>query len=417
MATPNSIVLSPDLITRQRQSGLNLSAFLETEDPTSEYGPSERMDAFQRQLAKLDIRTASDPNTGIVAHPFNRFFENPNDKNDEGRFLAREWIMRQFRTMSDYWATHKRKSYHDVDGQRISGTIERLFDTEAPLSFTLFPPAVLPELRFIEIQPTMLPELLARTRTVAAETFYAEYLNDTAATAEARMYRVEQKAELPIITFDTSSHLVRNYKYGRRIQQTYEQMRRMSMDMVSWAIMYVAARNARDKEDAALYTIINGDGNASTAATSVNGSTYDTGGALTLKMWLNWRFAQFVRPYKLTTVVANPAAIVKLMLLSAGTANIAPAFYLQTSESGAVDITETRTTLEGIRMVDNTAMVNDNYVGIDKNAACEMVLEANSDIVETDRVISRQYTEIALSENVGFSIATLNQNQNLVATS
>src|SRR5579859_121006 len=149
MATPNSLVLSDQLIERARASKMNLSAFLEKEDPTSAYGRGERLDAFQRQLAKLDIKTATDLNTGIIADPFIRFFENPNDAAGEGRYLAAEWCQRQFRVMTDYWTNHKRKTYHDADGNRIQDTITRLFDTEQPLSFTLFPPAVLPELRFI----------------------------------------------------------------------------------------------------------------------------------------------------------------------------------------------------------------------------------------------------------------------------
>lgn len=391
-------VLGTLLLSDQKRSGMSLSNFLEKLDPTEDYGPGEHLDAFQRCLKDLDIRTAGDLSNGVVAHNFERFYDNSDGRGDERKMLAAEWMNR----------TYKQAVYGTPAPQ-----INRLFDSQAPLNFTTFPPTVLPEMRFKQIQPTALPFLLSRTRTIATESFQALYLNDAQATGEARFSRVEEWGEVPAVSFTTSVNTIKVAKFGRRLRQSYEQMRRMNMDLVSWAISYIAAQAARDKEDAAVDIIINGDGNALTPATANSGSTYDAaaGGLLTLKMWLNFRAQAFVRPYRLTTVLAAPADITNLYLLSAGNAYLPSYIQQGGTVPNAVIGTPVRTTLDGVQIVDNSSIPANKFVCIDSTAALEMVIEANADIVETDRIIQNQYQDITLTESLGFVIATLGQNQ------
>ena len=259
-------------LAEAKNQKLSLSAFLEKEDPTGAYGSGEKSDAFQRQLALYDIKVANNPITGERAHEFGRFWDDSDGKGAQRKLLVGEWMNRAYRAAS----------YGIVTG-------ERLFDAQAPLSYTVYPPTILPEMRFKQIQPSALPFLVARTRTIQTESFRALYLTDTASKTEARMSRVEEGAEIPVATFYTGENASVVRKYGRRLRYTYEQMRRMNIDLVQWGINYVAAVAARDKEDDAIDIIVNGDGNSGTAATSSNGSTYDSGAAnkLTLKMLMN----------------------------------------------------------------------------------------------------------------------------------
>ena len=397
MAT--DFVLSRGFADERHKHGMSLSAWLEANDPTSKYGANEHTDAFQRQLINLDIRTVSDHNSGMVAHGFDRWFDNSDGLGEQRKLLVSEWMNRTYKAAAN-----------------VTGT--RLFDSQAPLSYTVYPPTVLPDLRFLQIQPTALPYMIARIRTISTETFMALYLQDSAATGEARMARVEEYAEIPTVSFDTSVNQIRVKKYGRRLEISYEQMRRMNNDMVAWSIQYIAARAARDKEDAALDVLINGDGNLLTSATSNNGSTYDSAaaGKLTLKMWIAWRLQAFTRPYVMNTIVANPADIANIYMLAAATANIAAATLLQSSQPVSTSVTPVRTTLDGVRLIDNANVPVGTILGFDNSASLEYVVEAGADIVETDRVITAQYQNIVLTETNGFAIATLNQNQALVTT-
>lgn len=418
-----------------KDRGMSLSMLLEAEDPTSAYPPHEqvvngiRMDAFRRQLAKSDIRVSSDLFNRIPAHKMERFFE-PAEKlgGNDGAMLAIEWMNRTYKGASFagdaqqpgiMWQRSLDKPkgnaglFNPADGQR--------FPVDVPLNFTLFPPAIYDQLRFQQVQPSALQYLIARTRVIDSENFKALYLSNdnpgSTAFLGARLRRVEPFAEPQIWTFATGENVISVVKYANALRMSYEQMRRMEIDLVGWAISYIAQVADRDKEDSAVNIIINGDGNASSAATSYNGSTLDgaAGGAMTLKMWLAWRY-KWTRPYTARVVIGAPADLIPLFLLSAGTANFAPQFYLQNNMTQAVNVMPVRTTLEGVLAVDNTTGAANTLTGIDSSAALEMVLENGSNIVQMDQVIRNQFNEIVFSENIGWDIAIRNQNKVLAYT-
>jgi hypothetical protein len=413
-------VVNRRVIDDARKQGMTLSAFLETLDPTDRYSPSEpesQMDAFQRQLARYDIRTASNPYTGQLAHTWGRFFESDElGTKEERAALAAEWLSRQYRINSVrnlsnvQWAGKFNRGSGFVDaGVRAPN--------DAPLGYVLFPPATAPELRYQQLQPSALPFLIARTRYENAQNFFGLYLDDTQAEANARLSRTSEYASLRRFRFDTSEKSVSVKKYGGLLEMSYEQMRRMSLDMVSWAIMYIAAKADNDKEATAIDVLVNGDGNSGSAATSTSGSTLDgaASGALTLKMYLMWTML-WKRPYSVNTIVGRDAALVDLLLLNAGSANIAPVMLLGQNAPGVTRINLVRNTTDGVAAIDSDQVAANTLLGINRETALEMIMETGSEIVETDRVIDGQYTQIAFSENLAFMMATLGQNRTLAFT-
>lgn len=399
---------------------MNLSAFLETLDPTAKYPIHERhMDAFERQLAKHDIRTQSDPVSGLICHEWGRFFETDEQGTKEQRSaLAAEWLNRRYRRKARV-IPRKAQAVGGIPSNKTGAweTGGARFPTDVPLSYSLYPAEALNELRFQQLQPSRLDLLIARTRMINAETFAALYLTDSQASSEAKMPRVEEFAELPEVKFQTSEQMIRVKKYGRQLKMSYEQMRRMQIDMVGWAVDYIAARAAADKEDTAIDVLVNGDTNSGTAATNNNGSTLDSGaaGALTLKMWLKWRML-WTSPYGSNVVIGTDDAIVTLMLLNAGSANIAPAILLGDRAPDALNIRLVGATLDGLSAINDSTAPANKLLALDNNWALEMVQEVGSDIVETDKVISAQYSFITISESVGFAIATKGQNRTLSYT-
>lgn len=407
-------VMGMQLVKDAYRHGMTVSRFLEELDPTSNYPAHQQgMDAFQRQLARYDIRTASDYLNGVPAHTCARFYDDDElGSKEERSALFGEWMSREYRKYTRI--VPRRGVWSDPSAQ----TQVRFPLQDVPTSFTLYPPEVLRELRYQQLAPSALNVLIARQRMISSETFTALYLNDSQAKSAAHMSRVEEYAQVPTVRFDSAEQSARVKKYGRRLQMSYEQARRMQIDMLSWGIAYIAQVADLDKEAEAVDILINGDGNSGTAATSTNGSTLDAAaaGAMTLKMWLRWRF-KWARPYSANVIVAPESSVVTALLLQAGTANLAPTTLVgSTNPQAGTQITLFRNTLDGIVAVDNTGVSANTVLGLDSRWTLEMVSEAGADIIETDRIMSAQYSEVTLTESVGFCIATKGQNQILAYT-
>ena len=402
--------ITRDLVRESFEKGMTVSSMLESLDPSHAYPARERgLDAFQRQLARLNIRTSSSPAAGIAAHTFERFFSNPEDVDGEGAFLAAEWISR---TYPEAARVVPRSQF----GVRTIEKRAPSVSTGVPLSDVIWPEAMDPMMRYQELEPSLLSTLVGRTRMIDSDTFKAFYLDDATVEADARLKRVTEYGEIPPMKIVGSDQTINAYKYGRRLMASYESMRRMSLDLISWAIQYIAAKADSDKFLTALDVIYNGDGNSGTAGTNTNGSTLDAGagGALTLKMWLSWGML-WTRPHRMNVVAGDNAAIVALLMLNAGSANLPPSEAVRIP--GAVgDISLARPVYGGIVAINDTSMTAAKLLGFDNRYTLEMVTEAGADLVEFDRIVARQYDEVVISEVVGFDIMTLGQNRILSYT-
>jgi hypothetical protein len=66
--------------------------------------------------------------------------------------------------------------------------------------------------------------------------------------------------------------------------------------------------------------------------------------------------------------------------------------------------------MDGVVLIDNTTVAANTLLGVDGRYALEMLLEAGSDIVETNKIIQNQYNQIVITENVGFDILIKQKN-------
>lgn len=405
--------LTTNLITEAQNRNMSLSAFLETLDPSSQYSAADRMgDAYTRQLARHDIRTASDFVNGITAHSWERFYEK-----EETKVLAYEYLKRQVRNRAQLVPRNNMMMAGGLSQGGIYGSDgARLPITAVPTSYVLAPPNVDPNLRYNALQPSMLSYLVARVRLIQGQTTEAIGLStDTTTEAGTKMARVTEYAELPRIRVTTGETAIRVSKYGFAIDMSYEAMRRWPIDLVGWTVMYGQDNAERDKEDQAIDVLINGDGNSGTSATNTNGSTLDStaAGKLTLKMDIAWRVNQWRRPYLVDVIAGRATGMVDRMLLNGGSANVAPVVYLASSMPTAMNMNVPRTSLDGLTFIDNSTVPANKLLGIDSRYTLEMVIEAGSDIQEAERVIRAQYTTVTISENMAFDIIIKGLNQTL----
>jgi hypothetical protein len=222
--------------------------------------------------------------------------------------------------------------------------------------------------------------------------------------AALRLYRIGETSEIPMADLTTSERQYTIRKYGRGLRVSYEALRRQRIDKIAFWIRWQALQAEVDKVVAAMDYLVSGDGNANTAATSINLTTLDPDanvGELTLKAWLNFRM-QFTQPYTLTTALMNQAIALQLILLNAGTANV-PLAGLNLNGVGN-SLTPINQTADGIRYGWTADAPSNKIIGFDNRFALEQVTEIGSEIRETERFITNQTEVMVMTENSGFAV-------------
>lgn len=377
--------MGPNVYRAAYEKGMSLSAFLELyEDPSDGY--NDGLDAFQRLIKVADIRTVTRPELGLYASEYGDFM-----KDEHTRSLVPEWIARQWRAVQTGKSASTRALLLSSDG--IVGGFERPYtDAQSPRWTQMVAPAI------------PVSELVAITTPVTGTVYRSFYLTYTA--ANHRLVRVAEGAEIPRVTLAGTDHVVNLYKYGRAIEATYETLRQQRVDKMALFIAQLAAQSETDKVATVLDVIVNGDGNAATAATSYNLTTLDplaTAGTLTLKGWLAFKL-KFANPYKITSAMVQEAVKLQMQLLNVGTANV-----LMVMLQAYGGITEGNNGVSDNVAVYHTADAPTlKIVGFDRRWAIERVIEIGSNISEIERFVLRQTQVLTLTETEGYAVLDAN---------
>jgi hypothetical protein len=69
-----NLPLSINMYREANEKGVTFSQYLESVDPTEEYGADEKLDAFERQLKRFGIITQAIPEKGIYADKVEKFY-------------------------------------------------------------------------------------------------------------------------------------------------------------------------------------------------------------------------------------------------------------------------------------------------------------------------------------------------------
>lgn len=339
--------------------GMSLSLLLEERDPSAGYDdwiadkhePSgrRRMDAFERQLMIADIRTRPDLKNGLPSH-----------------------------------------------------TVERFYMSDSPASPVLFPEFINRTLRAQALEPSLLDEMIA-IRTMVDGSVYRSFrlVEDE---GEQRLQRVTERAEPRRVQLTGNDEVTRLHKFGVVLDMSYEVVRRMNIDLFGFHIGRIAQQNDVDKAAAAVDVIVNGDGNADTAATNWEhqADLAGTGTALEFAPYIRF-LMKFRPPYRATTIVGQEQEIAELMTLSVGSANIPLALWSQYmgGAAGAAFPRESRLAVSTFVLDDAPA---NHLVAIDKQRALQLVSEIGADLTETDKIIAKQINEVVITETTGFSV-------------
>lgn len=372
----------PNVYRAAAEEGVNLSVYLEAQDPSGSY--NDGMDAYERLLDVAGIRTVSRPAAGLWADEMDVFGQSP-----AHRTLLPELIARTWRAVKFGGSASTRALY--TSGDDIAGSSLRPYADSAMVGITS---PVAP--------PFSLSDIVAMTTPITSAAYRKVYL-DTTATATRRR-RVVEGADIPLGKLTTSEHTINLYKYAGGLKATYEALRRTRIDKVRLWLAQEALRNEIDKISEAINTLVSGDGNSSTAADAWQAQTdFDsaaTGKAVTLKSY--WRFKQKFAPiFRMTHIVGAEGDTAKLALLNIGTSGM-PVYLFQMNGTPGTQITLADGVVAGV-----TADVPaDKLVGLDARQALERVTEVGSQIEEIERWAQSQTQILTISEVEAFAVLT-----------
>lgn len=365
--------ITPDLYREAYALGRSLSAHLEAISP-SEAG--DDLDAFSRLMRAADVHSQSHPAAGVWASRLS-------DLEDRARALVPEWIARQWRRAT-LGSADTRTLYTSADD--IPGSLARPYvDAMTPRMHARVAPAI------------PLAEVIAITTPIDGDAYRAYYLTDSA--TEARMVRVGEGSTVPTAKLTGSTQTITLRKYGRTLEATYENLRRMRLDKIALYMQLLAARTEVDKVATVVDICTSGDGTVT--PTTSNLTTLDptaTAGTPTLSGWLGFKML-FADPYVCTTAIATSTNARQLKLLNAGSANLPAAVY---QPNMFVDINTGLA--DGTRLGWTSAATANKVIGLDRNFGIEQVIEIGANIEEVERYATRQVQAMTMTEVVGYAI-------------
>lgn len=284
-------------------------------------------------------------------------------------------------------------------------SMERFFASDQPYSLLLFPEFINRVMRAPLIQADILDELIATYTPVDSDTYRSIYLNIpspfTGDVSYRQMARVAELAEIPPTTIGTKEQVTKLFKYGRVLKISYEALRRIQIDLFTILLSQIALQAQLDKAASAVDVGINGDGNSNPAInynlTALDPNT--TAGNLTYAAWLAWQLAFY--PYDLTTVIGGKNEIIKVLTMAVPGLNAQNVFTLLRPGPVNAQVELPQGMFHNVRMIYLPSMPSNVLFGLDKRFGLEQVTEIGGTITETNKWITHQFEEIALTEVVG----------------
>lgn len=366
---------------RAYDEGMSLSAYLEREMPSDRF--NDGLDSFGRLLKAAGIRTRAVH--GIPASTYADFAEHPN-----ARALLPEWLTRIQKEVQIGGPYSTRGVYQSSD--EVAGSWARPYAEAAAARWDE------------QIAPAIpISELVAMTSQIDSDAYRAYYLT-TDSTASS-MTRVGEGAEVPRVKLVGGERTIDLHKYGRGLEATYEQLRRMRVDKLALHLRRIAVQAEIDKLTSITNVMINGDGNSGTAATTHDLTTLDTAasaGTLTLEGWLAFKM-QFENPYFVTTALARSATMLQLMTLDMGSANI-PLVTIQ-GMSNFGGLTQINPGLsDNVRVGWTDVVPALQILAFDRRFSVERLTEVGASISEVEQFVTRQTQVLVLTEVEGYAV-------------
>lgn len=270
---------------------------------------------------------------------------------------------------------------------KISGTqsdvVEKFFKTSD--SAVLFPEYVSRAVRQGMEEANILPRLIASTTVIDGMDYRS--ITSVPAQEDKELHLVGQGASIPETVVKTKENLVKLHKRGRTLVASYEAIRFQRLDLFTVTLRQIGAYIARSQTKDAITVLLSGDGNNNAAPVSGVATAGTISYSDLVAFWNQFD------PYALTTLVADPAVMAKLLNLSEFK-DAAAGLNFQGSGKMITPV--------GADLIKSAAVGTGKLLGLDKSCALEMV-KTGEVLTEYDKLIDRQLERAVISSIAGFA--------------
>ena len=253
--------------------------------------------------------------------------------------------------------------------------------------------------------------LLANSRSIAGAELLSTVVSDDSAARDT--FTISEGANIPVQSIRTTQQSVKIWKHGSAIRTTYEFSRRASIDLMIPYANRVARQLEMSKVAAATSVLINGDG-AYGASGTVNQSAYNTptgvtatAGTISWPHFLYWLVQRAKLSTPIDTVAMNYDGWFQwMMMFGTQTANAGNTAAQQLKNVGVTieNMPAAINLVLNIKPVLSSAVAAGTLVGFSQGDTLEELVEAGSNIQETERAIRNQTMTMVKTENTGYKL-------------
>ena len=247
--------------------------------------------------------------------------------------------------------------------------------------------------------------IVSQSRTISGVEMISTVVDDK--EEDYQVHRaVSELARIPVKTIRTSQTAVAFYKHGGGIRYSYEFNRRARLDILTPYQNRMMREVERSKVWTATTILINGDG-VNPAAPVVKQSSFNsqaTANKIDRRALVLWLISRAKAGTPVDTVLGNWDAYVEWLELFAmskvGDRSEADDARAQGFQLGGVPL------LQGqVNFVLSSAVPDGKLVGFSQGDTIEELIEAGSDIEESERSIQNQSITVVKTENAGYKLS------------
>lgn len=279
----------------------------------------------------------------------------------------------------------------------------------------LFPEVVDNIVRFQSALSPMenVASLVFGSRTINGTELISTVIKDTDLPAGAfDTFTVPELGRIPVKTIKASEQSVRIWKHGSGYRTSYEFNRRASLDLLTPFANRVARELELSKVRAATDILINGDGvngGATVVAQSSLTDYYDSGnaGKLQFKPFMQHLVNRAKAGRPVDTVVGNYKSFLDFIFLFTPTLQVNSEWGAAASAGRTPGINLNLPGFSGVTLnfVLSSAVPNGSLICYTKGETLEELIEAGSNIAESEAAIQTQAITYVRTENSGFKLA------------
>lgn len=249
--------------------------------------------------------------------------------------------------------------------------------------------------------------IVSQSRTIDGSEMICTYMEDDA--EDRKTYTVTELGRIPMRSVRTTQTNVGLGKRGSGIEISYEFARRASLDILTPFAARILREAELSKVAAATHILINGDG-VNGAASVVNLSTFGAGTGInptSYKGLAKFLMARAKSGFPVDTLVCNYDMYVDLMFLYAPTVSGNGSIPEAMGQMGAPVINTRMNALNGLNL--NIALSSSvpagQIIAMAKGECIEELVEANSNISESERSIIDQSIKYVKTETTGYKLS------------